>query len=127
MNRRIRIMVVSAHPILSDGLRMACSRTTDAEIVCETLDIGQVAGDFAQCRPDVAIVDLQLTFARRAIRLLQGLCSYMPILVLTTASKPASSTDRGGKPLLEVSKNCRSDVIVDAARSAALGAETNIR
>ena len=112
-------MIVSDHPILFDGLRVVCARTSDAEIVAESLDVTQAMRNFTRCKPDVAIVDLQLPLARLVIRLLRGLCSRMPILVLTTGSREL--VYHGARnPLIQVSKSAPTEVIVDTARTAVL-------
>lgn len=117
-------MIVSDHPILSDGLRLACRRTTNTEIVCEALNVTQAVQHFSMSEPDVVIVDLQLPLAWRVIRRLRRLCPGMPIVTLTTGSTTGSTTtdiaNADSTALIEVSKTSRSETIVDVAQNAAL-------
>ena len=118
-------MIVSDHPILFDGLRVVCARTSDAEIVAESLDVTQAMRNFTRCKPDVAIVDLQLPLARLVIRLLRGLCSRMPILVLTTGPRELVY-HAALNPLIQVSKSAPTEVIVDTARIAVLAKKNTL-
>jgi DNA-binding NarL/FixJ family response regulator len=113
-------MIVSDHPILSDGLRLACCRTTNAEIVCEALNVTQAVQHFSVSEPDVVIVDLQLPLAWRVIRRLRRMCPGMPIVALTTGSKTTGLGNGGSTALIEVSKTSRSQTIVDVAQNAVL-------
>lgn len=117
-------MIVSEHPILSDGLRLACSRTRDAEIVYEALSVAQALQGFNACKPEVVIVDLQLPQARRVIRRLRALRAGVPILALTTASQGPGLANGENSAVVEVPKTFRSKTIVDMARKIAL-AEKN--
>jgi DNA-binding NarL/FixJ family response regulator len=115
-------MIVSNHPLMSAGLRLVCSRRKDVEIVSEARDLAHVVDDFEAHRPDVTIVDLQLPQAKAVIRQLRELDPAIPVLVLTTSSGQAAALRNGfDKLLTQVSKTSRSETIVDAARSAALG------
>ena len=114
-------MIVSDHPLLFDGLRGACARTSDAEIVGESLDVTQAVRDFTRAKPDVVIVDLQLLLARLVIRLLRGLSSRIPIVALTTQSRRLVVRHSERNPPIQVSKSSPTEAIVDAARAAVLG------
>jgi len=113
-------MIVSDHPILSDGLRLACGRTTNTEIVFEALNVTQAVQHFSVSEPDVVIVDLQLPLAWRVIRRLRRLCPGVPIVALTTGSKTTALANGGGAAVIEVSKTSRSETIVNVAQNAAL-------
>ena len=113
-------MIVSDHPILSDGLRVACCRTTNSEIVCEALNVTEAVQYFSVSEPDVVIVDMQLPLAWRVIRRLRRLCPGMPVVALTTGSETTGLTNGGSAALIEVSKTSRGETIVDVAENAAL-------
>jgi DNA-binding NarL/FixJ family response regulator len=124
MGRLIRVMVISGHPVLSDGLRFTFSCTTDMVVACEARAVADIVRDFDTCKPDLALVDLQLPMGegKRAVRVLRNLSDSIPIVVLTTHRGEGSflKSANGGGPgmLTEVSKRLSSIEIVAAAREA---------
>jgi CheY-like chemotaxis protein len=122
VNPLIRVMIVSDHPVLIDGLRFTFSRTVDMAIVCEARTVAEIVNSFERCKPDVAIVDLQLPMGEgsHAVRVLRNLSDSIPIVVLTTYRGEGgllnSANGSGPGRLTEVSKMLPSEKIVLAAR-----------
>src|ERR1700744_2779005 len=57
---RIRILTVDDHPLILEGIASVLQRQPDMELVGEALDGFQALEDFAEFKPDVSLIDLQM-------------------------------------------------------------------
>jgi two-component system, NarL family, response regulator len=119
--RKIAVMIVSNHPIMRDGLRLRVQQEPDMHVVCEPGDVKQTIYDLRRCRPDVALIDLQLPrgaglLAMNAIR---GISPQTPLVVLTNYPGDVDTSPRAAEgPTLVVSKTLVSEQVIDAIRAA---------
>lgn len=56
----IRVMVVDDHPVLRDGVSAILENQTDMGMVCEARDGQEAVALYAQHRPDVTLMDMQM-------------------------------------------------------------------
>ena len=56
----IRVMVVDDHPVLRDGVSAILENQTDMGMVCEARDGEEAVALYAQHRPDVTLMDMQM-------------------------------------------------------------------
>src|SRR5919109_3818996 len=84
-SKRIRVMVVDDHSVVRQGLRCLIDAERDMEVVAETGDVDQIVPLFAQCQPDVVLMDLRLRDASGvdAIRTLRAQCPGSRVLVFS--------------------------------------------
>ena len=60
VSRSLRLLIADDHPVMMDGLRHMVQLETDLEVVAEAADGAECIERFRDCRPDVALVDLQM-------------------------------------------------------------------
>ena len=56
----IRILIADDHPVVRDGLAALINRQADMKVVAEAGDGSEAVEQFAQHRPDVALIDLRM-------------------------------------------------------------------
>jgi DNA-binding NarL/FixJ family response regulator len=125
MDRCIRVMIVTDHPVFADGIRSAFSCTDDMALVCQARNVVELIRQFKRCNPDLAIVDLQLPKREGecAVHLLRVFSAAIPILVLAERPGEAApvmlATGKARGLVREVVKTSTGEAIVAAARAAA--------
>ena len=82
----IRLLVVDDHPLLREGIAAVLEAHPDIELVGEAADGEQAVARFAQLRPDVTLMDLQMPGLNgtEAIRAIRAQFADACIAVLTT-------------------------------------------
>jgi two-component system, NarL family, response regulator DevR len=88
LTSKIRVMIVTDHPIMRDGLRFCLRNAPDMELVCEVDDEASILADVELCHPDVILVDLQLPegAGMRVTRVISRVAPRSAVVVLTTFS-----------------------------------------
>jgi two-component system, NarL family, response regulator DevR len=88
LTSKIRVMIVTDHPIMRDGLRFCLRNAPDMELVCEADDEASILADVELCHPDVILVDLQLPegAGMRVTRVISRVAPRSAVVVLTTFS-----------------------------------------
>jgi DNA-binding NarL/FixJ family response regulator len=86
MPRPLRLLIADDHPAMLDGLRYMIQPEADLEVVAEAVDGADCIERFRSCRPDVALVDLQMPKidGLRVIGTLCGEFSDACLIVLTS-------------------------------------------
>jgi DNA-binding NarL/FixJ family response regulator len=118
---KIRVMIVAEHPIMLDGLRLTFARQQDMMVVCEATDTTQVLRDFAFCRPDVTILDLQRPAGEgwRVVKVLRERFPGCALVVFTTYPGEPATSNNAASATIEISKTASSTEIIVATRRAA--------
>ena len=129
---RFKVLIISDHPALLDGLRMIFGATADLEIVCTIEDVSTLASDLDRLSVDVAVVDLELRRrgALRALRTLQSMVRTTPVVLLVnylgdpTIIALIDQATHG--QITRVSKSVTGDELVVAVKAAADRSRTNL-
>lgn len=120
----IRLLVVDDHPLLREGIAAVLEAHPDIELVGEAADGEQAVARFAQLRPDVTLMDLQMPGfnGTEAIRAIRAQFADACIAVLTTYSGDAralQAVQAGARGYLL--KNMLRKELVTAIHSLAAG------
>ena len=95
-------------------------------VVCQTGDVERTLREFRLCKPDIALIDLQLPrgaglLAMNAIR---GIAPPTPLVVLTNYPGDVDTSPRAGEgPTIVVSRTLVSEQLISAIRTATSIAE----
>jgi DNA-binding NarL/FixJ family response regulator len=124
VSRSLRLLIADDHPAMRDGLRYMIQLEPDLEVVAEAVDGAECIERFRDCRPDVALVDLQMPKidGLRVISTLREEFSDACLIVLTTYAGDArvSRAFKCGARAY-VLKSSRRSEILQAIRQAASG------
>ncbi len=120
----IRLLVVDDHPLLREGIAAVLEAHADIELVGEAANGEQAVALFAELRPDVTLMDLQMPGLNgtEAIRVIREQFTDACIAVLTTYSGDAralQAVQAGARGYLL--KNMLRKELVSAIRSLAAG------
>ncbi|YCH21023.1 response regulator transcription factor [Pseudomonas sp. D1-3] len=120
----IRLLVVDDHPLLREGIAAVLEAHPDIELVGEAADGEQAVARFAELRPDVTLMDLQMPglSGTEAIRTIRAQFADACIAVLTTYSGDAralQAVQAGARGYLL--KNMLRKELVTAIHSLAAG------
>lgn len=120
----IRLLVVDDHPLLREGIAAVLEAHADIELVGEAADGEQAVTLFAELRPDVTLMDLQMPGLNgtEAIRVIREQFTDACIAVLTTYSGDAralQAVQAGARGYLL--KSMLRKELVSAIRSLAAG------
>jgi DNA-binding NarL/FixJ family response regulator len=117
--RKIAVMVVTNQPIMQDGLRLRVEQEPDMHVVCETADVTQTIRDFRLCKPDIALIDLQLPRGAglEVMNAIRAISPRTPLVVLTNYPGDIDTSPRSAEgPTLVVSKTLVSEQVIAAIR-----------
>jgi len=123
-NRKIRILIADDHYVVRMGLAAVVNSEADMEVVAEAADGAQAVELFAQCRPDLALLDSRMP-VKDGIQATLEIRSRFPqasILMLT-----AFDGDADIRRALEagvhgyVLKNSTGEQLIPALRAVAAG------
>ena len=120
----IRLLVVDDHPLLREGIAAVLEAHADIELVGEAANGEQAVALFAELRPDVTLMDLQMPGLNgtEAIRVIREQFTDACIAVLTTYSGDAralQAVQAGARGYLL--KSMLRKELVSAIRSLAAG------
>lgn len=119
--RKIAVLIATNHPIMRDGLRLRVQQERDMYVLCESGDVEQTIRDFRLCRPDIALIDLQLPRGAGllAMNALRAISPRTPLVVLTSYPGDVDTSPRSGAgPTLVVSRTLVSEQVITAIRTA---------
>jgi DNA-binding NarL/FixJ family response regulator len=118
---KIKVMILTDHPIMRDGLRNCLGNAADLEVVCEADDEARVLDDFERCHPDVTLIDLQFPAGAgvRATRAMLRLAPRSAVVVFTTFSdEEVVLHEISGRNIHCVPKTASSEDLLAAIRQA---------
>jgi DNA-binding NarL/FixJ family response regulator len=123
-SRRLRLLIADDHPAMLDGLRYMIQPEKDLEVVAEATDGADCVGLFRECRPDVALIDLQMPRVD-GLRVIATLCEEFaePRLIVLTSYAGDARVSRALQlgATSYILKTARRSEILQAIRDAALG------
>jgi DNA-binding NarL/FixJ family response regulator len=124
VSRSLRLLIADDHPAMLDGLRYMIQPEPDLEVVAEAADGAECIERFRECRPDVALVDLQMPKID-GLRVIETLCKAFndACLIVLTSYTGDARVSRALKfgARAYVLKNSRRSEILQAIRQAATG------
>jgi len=124
VSRSLRLLIADDHPAMLDGLRYMIQPEPDLEVVAEAADGAECIDRFRECRPDVALVDLQMPKID-GLRVIATLCKEFndACLVVLTSYTGDARVSRALKfgARAYVLKNSRRSEILQAIRQATTG------
>jgi DNA-binding NarL/FixJ family response regulator len=120
----LRLLIADDHPAMLDGLRYMIQPESDLEVVSEAADGAECIERFRDCRPDVALVDLQMPKID-GLRVIATLCEEFNdacLIVLTSYMGDArvSRALKSGARAYLLKSSPRSEIL-QAIRQAATG------
>lgn len=124
VSRSLRLLIADDHPAMRDGLRYLIQQENDLEVVAEAVDGAECIERFRDCRPDVALVDLQMPKID-GLRVIATLCKEFKdacLMVLTSYAGDARvsrALDLGARAYLL--KTSERSEILHAIHQAATG------
>lgn len=115
-------MLSSNHPILREGLRLRVQQEPDMSVVSEADNLSQILRDILACKPDVALIDLDLP-RNTGVAVIKAIHSISPatsLIALETypGEFNPSSPGPGEGPVLVVSKTSSCDAVILSIRQA---------
>jgi DNA-binding NarL/FixJ family response regulator len=124
VSRSLRLLIADDHPAMLDGLRYMIQPEPDLEVVAEAADGAECIERFRDCRPDVALVDLQMPKID-GLRIIATLCKEFNdacLIVLTsyTGDARVSRALKFGARAYVLKNSPRSEIL-QAIRQAATG------
>jgi DNA-binding NarL/FixJ family response regulator len=124
MSRSLRLLIADDHPAMLDGLHYMIRPERDLEVVAQAVDGVECIERFRECRPDVALIDLQMPKID-GLRVIETLCKEFNdacLIVLTSYlgdARVSRALKLGARAYLL--KNSRRSEILQAIRQAATG------
>jgi DNA-binding NarL/FixJ family response regulator len=121
---KLRILLADDHPIVRDGLRLLVGMQADMEVSGEAGDSASLLRSAKACRPDVALVDVEMPLeggARAAERLRRD-CPSVKVLALSAHEERGyvdEMLDAGARGY--VGKRAGAEELLDAIRRVAHG------
>ena len=118
---RITVMIVTNHPIMRDGLRLRVQQEPDMHVVCEAGDVAETIRDLRLCKPDIALIDLQLPRGAglMVMNAIRAISPFTPLVVLTNYPGDVDTSPRCGQgATLVVSKTLAGEQVIGAIRQA---------
>ena len=122
--KKIRVLVAEDHNVVREGVVSILNRAGDITVVAEAKDGIEAVERFQECRPDVAVLDLEMPRLSgiEAIRKIIGLAPDARIVVLTTYAgddRIHRALEAGASAYLL--KDAVTDVLLDAIRKVRAG------
>lgn len=121
----IRVLVADDHTMVREMLKISFARSPDFEVVAEAADGRELLDYSDRTRPDVALVDYDMPYARDFSGLIRRLRSRHPrtqVVVLSgTASEGIAQRAARGGARGYVVKSTRLGAVSDAIRTVAAG------
>jgi DNA-binding NarL/FixJ family response regulator len=124
VSHSLRLLIADDHPAMREGLRYMIQPEPDLEVVAEAADGAECIERFRDCRPDVALVDLQMPKID-GLGVIATLCEEFNdarLVVLTTYAGDARvsrALNSGARAYLL--KTSRRSEILEAIRQVAAG------
>jgi DNA-binding NarL/FixJ family response regulator len=121
LTSKTRVMIVTDHPIMRDGLRVCLRNAPDMDLVCEVADEAGIPAAVELCHPDAILIDLQLPegAGMRATRAISRVAPRSALVVLTTFSHEEDMLHEiNGPNILCVPKTASGGRLVAAIRQA---------
>jgi DNA-binding NarL/FixJ family response regulator len=121
LTSKIKLMFVTDHPIMRDGLRFCLGDAPGMELVCEADNEASILPDFERCHPDVVVIDLQFPAGAgvQATRAILRVAPRSAVVVLTTfAHEEDMLLKINGQNIRCLPKTVSSEGLVAAIRQA---------
>ncbi len=118
----IRVMLVTEHTLLREGLRTILEEDAGLDLVVEAREGNEAANEAGTPKPDVIVMDLTISEALDAMKRLQDLAPESRIVIITMHSDPHDPrrlVDAGASAC--VSKHAAGSELIEASRTVHTG------
>lgn len=115
---RARVLIVSDHPIMRAGLRLAIERQSDLQVAGEVTDGFSAVTSIKEMRPHVVLIDLPTSEREAALTLIWDLLPSLPAVALTELESNDERRATGTSKAIEVPKTASGEIILESIRSA---------
>lgn len=114
---KTRVLIVSDHPIMRAGLRLAIERQSDMQVAGEATDRFAAVNSVLEIRPHLILIDLPELERDFALKWLAEFAPSLPTVVLTDEDALATDSKAFKGNALVVLKSSSGDSILDFVRT----------
>lgn len=115
---RTRVLIVSDHPIMRAGLRLAIERQPDMHVAGEVTDGFTAVQSIRAIRPHIVLIDLPVIERDAALQSIWQVLPAIPIVALSELDVIVPAATYGLHHVRTVNKSASADLILESIRNS---------